>query len=262
MTHTTWIPLPDGNRLAADTAGDGPAVILLHAGIADRRMWDQQVRAVLQHHRVIRYDQRGFGRSPAPTAPFAPVSDLMAVLDHFDVRSATLVGASLGGRIAVDFAIQHPDRTRSLVLAAPGITGIPLPPGKQAAAFAEAAARRDFTRFVDIAVRLWAPLAPHSETTLTIRRMITDNLTGFTLPPDLSRWGSPPATQRLHELCCPVDLITAIHDTPHAAKVARSIADALPAQQLICHSLDSDHLIPVRAAASFNALLLQALSRA
>ncbi len=103
-----------------DLAGEGDALVLLHAGIADRRMWDPQWAAFAERYRVIRADARGFGATSAPDGPYGHHLDLAAVLDDAGVERAHLVGVSLGAGTAVVFALAFPDRVRSLVLVSPG----------------------------------------------------------------------------------------------------------------------------------------------
>lgn len=115
----------DGGSLFYETAGAGPAVVLIHGGFGDRRMWDAQFRALASRYRVIRYDHRGFGRSPAPTAAYSPVADLGRLLDHLGVRRAHVVGNSLGGSLALDFALLRPERVARVVVVASGPSGYP-----------------------------------------------------------------------------------------------------------------------------------------
>src|SRR5918995_4398890 len=95
-----------GAALAYEAAGPaaGPPLALVHAGIADRRMWDAQVAAFAPRYRVLRYDLRGFGESPKPPTGFAHHEDLRGLLAASTGRPAAVVGASLGGRVALDFA--------------------------------------------------------------------------------------------------------------------------------------------------------------
>ncbi len=109
----------DLGRLSYSVAGDGPPVVLVHAGVADHRMWDAIVPALGEQHTVIRYDLRGFGESAPPTGPFSETDDLRRLLDHLGHDRVRLVGASWGGRVAADFTLTHPDRVRSLALLAP-----------------------------------------------------------------------------------------------------------------------------------------------
>lgn len=110
----------DLGRLSYDMTGEGSPVVLVHAGVADHHMWDAVVPALAERHTVIRYDLRGFGESAPPSGPFRETDDLLRLLDHLGHQRVRLVGASWGGRVALDFTLTHPDRVHSLVmLAAP-----------------------------------------------------------------------------------------------------------------------------------------------
>ncbi len=101
--------------LAFEVAGSGPAVLLIHAGIADRTMWDPQWERWRDGCTVVRYDQRGFGKSADPTGPYTRFGDALAVLDAAGIERAHVVGASMGGRAALDLALAHPGRVGALV---------------------------------------------------------------------------------------------------------------------------------------------------
>lgn len=109
------------------TAGRGSAVVLLHGGNLDSRMWDAQFLPLAREHRVIRYDARGWGKSSLPLADsaYAAHEDLRTLLDSLHIARASLVGLSLGGRIAIDFALRYPAMVDRLVLASPGLSGWP-----------------------------------------------------------------------------------------------------------------------------------------
>ena len=109
-----------------DSGGDGAPVVLLHPGIADLRVWDRLV-PLLGGQRVVRFDRRGFGRSPRATEKFVPMEDLLAVLDHLGADTAHLVGNSMGGEISLATTVTHPDRVASLTVLCPGINGYPWP---------------------------------------------------------------------------------------------------------------------------------------
>jgi 3-oxoadipate enol-lactonase len=120
LTENLRVPVPAG-ELYVERAGEGPAVVLLHAGALDASMWDSQIAALVEGHTVVRFDARGHGRSSTPTADWHPDDDLLAVLDAMELERATLVGNSFGAATAVDFALTRPERVRSLVLVGPGI---------------------------------------------------------------------------------------------------------------------------------------------
>jgi 3-oxoadipate enol-lactonase len=115
----------NGTRIAYDLAGSGPAVLLLHAGIGDRRMWDAQFPPFAEHFTVIRFDARGFGETRKPDAPFAPYADAIALLDHLGISRAHFVGVSMGSQTAIEAAIAAPERVSALVAVA-ARTGTPV----------------------------------------------------------------------------------------------------------------------------------------
>jgi len=102
--------------ISYDDVGTGPPVLLIHAGIADRRMWRAQVAALRDRHRVIAMDLRGYGESDLPATAFAHHDDVIGLLDALGVARAALVGCSFGGAVAIDVAIAHPDRVTALAL--------------------------------------------------------------------------------------------------------------------------------------------------
>jgi pimeloyl-ACP methyl ester carboxylesterase len=116
-----------GAELGYDDTGTGPVVLLVHAGLADRRMWDRQVADLALSHRVIRYDWRGYGDSSDLSAEVAHHEDLLALMDALDVASATLVGASMGGCYALDAALAQPARVEALVLVSAVYSGFAWP---------------------------------------------------------------------------------------------------------------------------------------
>jgi pimeloyl-ACP methyl ester carboxylesterase len=121
------VPVPGGGLAAERWTGRAPTVVLLHAGVADRRSWTGTAERLTGTFDLVAYDRRGFGDSPPGAAPFRPVDDLAAVLDEVAVGPCWLVGSSQGGRIALDFTLDFPDRVAGLVLLAPAVSGAPDP---------------------------------------------------------------------------------------------------------------------------------------
>ncbi|MDI2126013.1 alpha/beta fold hydrolase [Yinghuangia seranimata] len=109
----------DLGHLSYVVVGDGPPVVLVHAGVADHRMWDAVVPGLAERHTVVRYDLRGFGESAPPTGAFSETEDLLRLVDHLGYDRVRLVGASWGGRVAVEFTLAHPDRVHRLAVLAP-----------------------------------------------------------------------------------------------------------------------------------------------
>ncbi|MFD3497027.1 alpha/beta fold hydrolase [Streptomyces sp. NPDC058676] len=109
-----FFPSADGDLAYLD-AGSGDLVVLLHAGYVDHRFWDDQIAALAAGHRVIAPDVRGHGSSANATRPFRWADDLAALLRHLDAGPAVLVGLSMGGVIATDTVLEHPELVRAVV---------------------------------------------------------------------------------------------------------------------------------------------------
>jgi pimeloyl-ACP methyl ester carboxylesterase len=109
--------------LYAEVAGEGPAVVLVHEGICDSRMWDREWQQWSPEFRLLRVDLRGFGNSPLGSGPFAQARDLIEAIEAHGIERAALVGVSLGGRVAIEVALARPELVSALVLVAPGLPG-------------------------------------------------------------------------------------------------------------------------------------------
>ena len=115
-----------GGKLWTQSCGSGPqAVVLIHDGMLHSVGWDDVWPGLCKSFHVIRYDRRGYGRSPEAKAPYSKVDDLQAVLRAAGASHAVMVGASSGGGIAIDFTLAHPDEVDGLVLVGPEVSGIP-----------------------------------------------------------------------------------------------------------------------------------------
>lgn len=113
-----------GATIVGESEGFGLPVVFLHAGVCDRRQWETQMEEVAAAgYHVIAYDRRGFGETHSPDEPFDHLTDLEALLDQLSVHAVILVGCSMGGGLAVDFALANPERTIGLVLSGTAITG-------------------------------------------------------------------------------------------------------------------------------------------
>jgi 3-oxoadipate enol-lactonase len=110
-------------ELYAEVAGEGPEIVLLHEGICDCRMWDRQWQTFTRSHRLLRFDFRGFGRSPLEPGRFASARDVIELLDRHRFERTALVGVSLGGRVALEIALAEPERVAALVLVGSGLPG-------------------------------------------------------------------------------------------------------------------------------------------
>lgn len=116
-----------GGKIYYETCGSGPrSMVLIHDGVLHSAGFDAVWPALCQRYHVLRYDRRGYGRSPAARTPYSPVEDLAAVMQAAEMDHATLVGGSAGGGLAVDFALSRPDAVDRLVLAGAEVSGLTL----------------------------------------------------------------------------------------------------------------------------------------
>jgi len=121
--YSDKVVVPNGELYFEKTGKWSSPLILVHAGFSDRRDWVHQINDFARKYCTIAYDQRGFGNSSIIEAAFSPADDLKAIMDHLKIEKAILVGHSLGGTIALDFALQYPDNVSALVLIASGLNG-------------------------------------------------------------------------------------------------------------------------------------------
>jgi 3-oxoadipate enol-lactonase len=162
--------------LHAEVAGAGSPVVLIHAGICDSRMWDPQWEVFPAAHRTVRYDLRGFGRSPVPPQPYSHGRDLIALLEELGIQQATLVGASLGGRVALEVAVAHPEVVDALVVADAALPGFAWSDQVTAFGAEEDAAveRGDLDAAVGANLRMWVdgPRRPPSVVDPAVRELV------------------------------------------------------------------------------------------
>ena len=113
----------NGTSIFYETRGQGfPIVFVSGGGILDRRGWDNQFETFAETNQVIRYDVRGIGKSARPSGAFSHSEDLYALFTFLKIKRAHVVGLSVGGAIAIDFAIEQPEIVERLILAAPGLS--------------------------------------------------------------------------------------------------------------------------------------------
>ncbi len=239
VTKTLDVP---GGKLSFDEGGKGRPIVLLHEGIADRRMWDREFSILAHDHRVVRYDLRGYGGSTPATSEYSPVRDLVALLDHLAVTRPLIVGPSVGGKIALDLTLANPERVGALLLIAPGYSGMDydhVPGGKatferderlsQAAADAWAAGKLE--EATEHLRQLWASSLTGGALEL-FRTMVRDNAKEIFEERSgryETREGAP-AAARLKEIRVPTRILVGDRDNPampHCANfLARGIAGA------------------------------------
>jgi pimeloyl-ACP methyl ester carboxylesterase len=117
----------NGIKFNVTIEGTGKCIVLLHGGNVTSEIWEEQIKDFSKHHRVITYDQRGYGSSDIPQKNFSYYEDLKAILDVFGVTKAIILGCSFGGSVAIDFTLKYPQYVEKLILVTTGVNGFHYP---------------------------------------------------------------------------------------------------------------------------------------
>lgn len=261
----------NGARLYYEVHGAGSPLVLLHAGIADCRQWDDQIEALAQRYRVIRYDHRGWGRSDTPAGPVAFHEDLYGLLRALGIERAHVLGISMGGTMAIDFALTHPNMVDTLMLVGSWLSGFPTEASPAEAAvwvaFEEALRERDFDRANQLEVDLKLagiyrtpdqvdPLV--REHLLRIHREAFDRLTERE---HMRPWlkPEPPAAARLNELRVPTLVVYGDLDVPAVPLIAQRLArEVASARSVVMHG--TAHVPNMEQPHEFNRIVLDFLA--
>ena len=234
-----------------DETGEGSPLVLLHEGVVESRIWAPVVPLLADRHRVVRYDQRGFGRSPLPDGPYSLVDDLMSVLDAAGIERAALVGCSRGGGIALTAALERPERVSALILAGSALPGHPLDVGwspEQIARWEGADAAQDFEAMAELDMEAWAPMGADAE----LRAMFVENAVGSNSEETTT---DEPVAERLRDISAPTLVISASRDVTAINDLGALIAREIPgARQAVIE--EADHMIPWRTPEEFSHLIL------
>jgi 3-oxoadipate enol-lactonase len=252
--------------LAYEVTGLGPALLLVHAGIADRRMWDDQVDPFVEAGwTVVRADLPGFGETAPPLGPVALWATLRDLLERLGVDRAVVVGCSLGGRAAVDLALAAPERVRALVLVGSSLAGHRF---QEPALFERwdqsegALDRGDHREATRVEIDTWVvgmdrpPEAVDPE----VRRRVTGMLLTAYIhgEADLEE-PDPPAAGRLGEITAPTLVVVGEHDRPDIQAMADALAAGIPGAERVV--LDgAAHLPSMERPGEFNRVVLEFLA--
>jgi pimeloyl-ACP methyl ester carboxylesterase len=221
-----------GARLYYEAEGEGPALTLIHAGVAHLRMWDEQVAAWRDRFRVVRYDTRGFGRTLTEDVPYSNRDDVRVVLDAFGIDQTHLLGLSRGAMIATDFAVEQPQRVRSLVWVAGGLRGFDIDDPRLVAMWPDMERleeARDWERLVDMETQVWTdgPGQPPDRVDPEVRRrMIAWNMENYRADQQANQPIQPeiPAAERLNEIKIPTLFIWGTLDELGVLKSGEKLA--------------------------------------
>jgi 3-oxoadipate enol-lactonase len=236
------IPVDGGVLAADDSGGDGPPLVLVHAGWADRSSWAGVASRLAGRYRIISYDARGYGASPPPQQPYTQLGDLVAVLDHVGVPRAAVVGHSGGGGTAIGLALASPERVAALVLLAPGVQDYPWPADDPYnAEFMALATAGDRAGLAELGLRTWARARPDA----AARAQIEGAVAAMFAQGDFEQ-PDPPAYDHLADITAPTVVVVGDLEYPMVVRCADSVADRIPGCRRV-PAPGADHLLPLCA---------------
>ena len=263
----------NGAKLYYEVGGAGHPLILLHEGIADSRMYDDQFHAFAQRYRVVRFDLRGFGQSDLPPSdkPVALHEDLYGLLALLGIKKTYVLGMSMGGAIALDFTLAYPAMADALILVAPGVSGYDMSSfeaeyqtiGEE---IEEALKRGDYEWASELETRIWVdgPQRTPQQVDPVVRQRVYEmnlhnyrNMGSVEFPPPQEL--DPPAIARLGEVAVPTCLIIGDKDVREMLSIIEKLEQDIPgARKVVMH--DVAHALNMEQPEEFNRIVLDFLA--
>lgn len=262
MPITTGMAEVNRTRLYYEIMGEGRPLVLIHGGLLDRRMWDGQFKAFSPSYQVIRYDIRGYGKSALAKGKYSHVKDLHSLLKFLGIKQSHVIGLSLGGTIAIDFALDYPEQALSLIL----VSAVPFgwlshddELTQETLAIYELARNQNsyeaIERWLDHPVFRTIPLTSRKK----IRKLISDNLQSWMVPQDNMIWSAPPASERLGQIKTSTLIIVGARDVPDILRAADLLENKIGVAIKMVIA-DAGHHINIEKPRQFNSIVLDFLS--
>lgn len=233
----------NGGRLYVTDRGRGTPIVLLHGGFMDSTMWEVEASALARDFRVVTYDFRGYGQSPNALAPYAPTDDLAGVLTTLGIDRAVIIGLSMGGGVAVDFALAHPSQTLGLLVAEPALGGYQFSNEVNRAMQTVMSVWNSQGKQSAIETFLQQPVFAAARRRPAALKAIRDQLNrNMSMEPNQMRALRPPAVSRLSELRMPATVLV----SEYGGVDAKAIASKIVAEARLATRVDvkdSGHMI-------------------
>lgn len=251
----------DGINVYYETKGEGSPLVLIHGGGMDRRMWDDQFEVFAEHFKVIRYDLPGFGKSDPPASEFSNIEILSGLLAALNIDQAHFLGLSVGGRIAIDYALEYPQHVRSLILVAPGLSGYQFS-AEQVERMSEIIVI-GAQEGADKAAEKWledpyiAPAMENPACSERVREIVMDNAESL-VRPFQEQFPANPATTRLSEIKAPTLIVVGDRDVNDIYEIVDMLdAGIVNSQKEVIPG--SGHLVNMDNRDEFNRIVLDFL---
>ena len=220
----------DSAQIYYETAGKGTPLVMIHAGVADSRQWNNEFEFFARNHQVLRYDMRGYGKSEPVDGEFNHMSDLASLLNTLELQGPlVLMGCSMGGGLAMDFALTHPSRMRALIMVGSAPSGLELdvPTPAKFAEAEEAYKAGDLDLVAEIETQIWFDGTDRAPQQVNqAMRKLAYEMNRKALDHEAKKLGKRlpntdvQAFDRLKELNIPVLVIVGAHDTPYILAAA------------------------------------------
>jgi 3-oxoadipate enol-lactonase len=258
-------------RLYYEIDGEGSNLVFVHAGCADHRMWDEQFSAFARQYSVLRYDTRGYGKSTLSIGSFSNRDDLYYLLETLGIQQAHFVACSMGSFAVTDFALEHPEKIKSLVLVSPALSGYPYEgqPSQPVLDMIQARKTGNLQYAAELQAQLWADGFKRNSDQVNrevhelVRQMSFDSLT---LQADIIRETAflieeplnPPAMERLEQINVPTLVIVGDLDDDSEMAIAEVLTTRIKgAQKATIH--ETAHLPNMEQPEEFNHIVLKFL---
>ncbi|HKA56843.1 MAG TPA: alpha/beta hydrolase, partial [Candidatus Binatia bacterium] len=253
----------NGTKLYYEVSGQGHPLVFIHGGLLSSTEWNEQFHPFAEHYRTIRYDVRGFGKSETRKLPYSNTEDLSDLLRFLRVEKTYLVGGSMGGAIAVDFALEHPAMVDALILVGPSVGGWQYSPefGQRIYQIMLATVAEGAEKGADLwlGVPYLIPAPDNPAAREQFRRLFTADFHGFLAPWYLARPLNPPTLQRLSQLHVPTLIIMGQLEDPENLAVADTLATKIAGAKKIVVP-NAGHLVDMEKPEEFNRIVLDFLS--
>lgn len=263
-----------GGKLYYEISGEGHPLVLLHAGITNLRMWDEQVEEFSKQYQVICYDARTFGKSTSEAVEFSNRQDLLDLLNHLNIDRANILGISRGGTIAIDFTLEFPSKVSSLIMVASNPSGFNYDEPEAEKAYSareeEVSEQRDINTMADLDVEMWVdgPGQQLGRANKSVRQKVRamtlehyqDYFAAFPATEPTSLPLKPPASERLTSITVPTLIITGNLDFSYFAAAAEVMARDIPNAKHVIIS-DVAHMVNMEKPEEFNKVVLEFLSQ-
>lgn len=258
----------NGVRMHYHVQGQGEPLVLIHAGIANLHMWDDQMPEFTQHFKVIRFDVRGFGETPDPAGNYTDYEDVHALLQHLGIQQTNVLGISNGGRISLEFAIAYPQMVKKLVLVAAGLPGFENPVHDEATQEKDQrveAAKKvgDFDLAAELEAQIWVdgPRRTPDQVDPVYRakalKLIRHTVT-IPLGEGIGDYLRPLAAGRLGEVTAPTLLIIGDQDVPDMFPMLDAMEKGISNVRRV-NLKNVAHLPNLEVSAEFNRIVLDFL---